>query len=595
MEASIRNIRRVRSADLAITAGITLVAGENDNGKSSTLGAIAAAITGASLLPDVLKKDAAQLVHDGAEQGSVQISTGEGHVRLALPAAEIGSTGKPPHASVFAAGIDSLVDIDQTKRASTLIDYLKATPSRDQIFQALRDIGLDEHPRARQMRDEGEKYSVIAETLRCSVPAIPMDEFGLVLTEITQGGWDEAHGRRVEANRRARGGWEQITKAKYGAVKAASWLPTGWLPALDKVTIEQAETHLDEARTRHAGALKAVGASDADRAAKEADASLYAARVKLHDAAVEAATKAETSVVAAQAALSALPVPATDDALSCPHCQGRVRVGSNMHGQILEKADTALPQSEIKKRRDDRAAAAGDLSRLQTEAGTASRALEQVKSNLRSSVAARDWLTAHPEGDGGAAVDIDGPAEDLKKAEIAVAMLRQKAEAAGKHQEIQRNEALIAVLDPKGLRRQALDEHIGAFNRLKLAPIAEAANWKPVEITIGDTIDFSYGGRPYKHLGQSAQYRVRVSLQVAMAQIDGSDLLIVDGADVLTPKAKDGRGGLFALLLAQAVPALVGMTLWPHDPLPDLARAGYGRTYLVVDGVVQPLAEQVAA
>jgi hypothetical protein len=131
------------------------------------------------------------------------------------------------------------------------------------------------------------------------------------------------------------------------------------------------------------------------------------------------------------------------------------------------------------------------------------------------------------------------------------------------------------------------------FNRTHLAPIAEISGWKPVQIMEDESgLGIYYGGRPYRHLGQSAQYRVRVTLQVALAQIDGSDLLIIDGADILTPGAADGRGALFRLLKAQGIPSLVGMTLGPKDTVPDLAAAGYGRSYVVRDGVVSPIEKQ---
>jgi hypothetical protein len=593
MQASIRNIRRVRTADLDIGPGVTLVAGENDNGKSSTLGAVAAAVTGSQIMPDLLRKEMAQLVHDGAESGLVEVRAPDGSVRVALPEGAVSSTGNPPRATAFAAGLTSLVDMSQTERAAQLIGVLKATPKRDAIFRALREIPLSENAAARLMRDDGAKHSAIAEKLRAD--GIEMDQFGTVLSEIVQG-WDEAHARLVEANKKAKGAWEQITKAKrYGSVIAAGWLPPGWDARMDLVTIEQAEQRVTEAKERHAAALRNAGASDAERQAKQSLADAYDARHNAHEEAVQAYAAADRRVAGCRQALDALPVP-TDahNALSCPHCSKPVRVGSNLHGQILEKADVALPQSEIKDRRDKRAAASGDLSKAQIDAGTADRALAGAKLALQAAADAKEWLAKNPvkasQTDGSFAATT---ADDVTKAELGLALLRQRSEATAKHREIEKNERLLAILDPKGLRRDALDECLMMFNRTHLAPIAEISGWKPVQIMEDESgLGIYYGGRPYRHLGQSAQYRVRVTLQVALAQIDGSDLLIIDGADILTPGAADGRGALFRLLKAQGIPSLVGMTLGPKDTVPDLAAAGYGRSYVVRDGVVSPIEKQ---
>jgi hypothetical protein len=599
MRASIRNIRRIRSADIEIGPGITLVAGENDNGKSSTLGAIAAALTGGSVLPGILKKDLSQLVHDGAEVGAIQVQGDQGTIDIRVPG-DFMTTETPPRASLFAAGLASLVDMDQTARSTALIAALKATPKRSEIFKALREIGLAENAMARLMRDEGKKHGEIAERLRQD--NLPMDEFGLFLASLG-GGWDEAHARRVEQNKRDKGAWEQITKQKrYGSQIAADWKPAGWVLAMDMVTIAEAEEHLEKARARHAEALKNAGASDSERAAKQALKDDLQNRVKAHYAAVEAQQAADRRATAAQTLLDGLPIPATaNEALCCPHCQGRIRIGRNVNGDVLEKADVALPQDEIKKRREARADASGDLSNAKVAAGEASLATIRAKADMDDAIAAEKWLKDHPAGGTGGASDVAAALTDMQQAEVGVTMLKQRAEAMAKHREIQKNEALIAILDPKGLRRGALVDCVQTFNETHLAPIAEVTGWRRVQIMLDDDgIGITYGGRPYRHLGQSVQYRVRVTLQVAFAQIDGSELLIVDGADILTPGAPDGRGSLFRLLHSLAIPSLVGMTLGPKDVVIDLSETRgkdgrtYGRSYVVCDGVVAALVREAA-
>lgn len=595
MEASIRNIRRVRAADLEIGHGITLVAGQNDNGKSSTLGAVAAALTGGKgVLNLATKATLSDLVHDGEERGLISITNGDNDsVLVALPAGSVSTTGTPPRASPTAAGIESLVDMSQTERSAFLFTSLKTQPKRAAIFAALRGAGLDEDPIARRMRDEGDKQSAIAEALRAN--SQPMDEFGLVLTEIVQpDGWNQTHSRYIEINRRAKGAWEQITKTKrYGSAIAASWAPAGWDARMDLLTVPKLEAALAMAREAHAEALRSQGGGDAERTAKQELADGHHAAHAAHEAALVLVVKAQQELDRATAANAALPTPIDEaHALECPHCGGKVRLSKKLMTESLERADTAVPPLQLKQRREASAAAQCELSKARTDKGTADRALAVARINLETAAAAKEWLTKNAATTGiGPKADMAGPSFAIEAAERALAMFHQRDEAMDKHRQIKRYERLIAVLSPTGLRRDALVDCVETFNETHLAPLAEVSGWRPVKITTGDDIDITYGGRSYKYLGQSAQFRVRVMLQIAFAQIDGSDLIIIDGADVLTPKAADGRGALFKLLKSQAIPSLVGMTLFhgQNDAVIDLAKAGYGRTYLAVDGTISPL------
>ena len=85
----------------------------------------------------------------------------------------------------------------------------------------------------------------------------------------------------------------------------------------------------------------------------------------------------------------------------------------------------------------------------------------------------------------------------------------------------------------------------------------------------------SRAGRPYELLSESAQFRVDVAIQVALAKLAGDPMVVIDRADVLDA---DGRNALFAGLLAAGVPALVAMTFSAKRVMPDMAAIG-GRSY----------------
>ena len=99
-------------------------------------------------------------------------------------------------------------------------------------------------------------------------------------------------------------------------------------------------------------------------------------------------------------------------------------------------------------------------------------------------------------------------------------------------------------------------------------------------------------GRPYALLSSSEQFRSRAALQLAMARLDQSSMVVIDGADILDAPA---RSGLFALLDEAGLPALVCMTLNRREQVPDLEAAGLGQSYWISGGVAQPLHEPAEA
>ncbi len=92
----------------------------------------------------------------------------------------------------------------------------------------------------------------------------------------------------------------------------------------------------------------------------------------------------------------------------------------------------------------------------------------------------------------------------------------------------------------------------------------------------------------YPLLSESEQFRVRVTLQVAIAKMDDSAAMVIDRADILD---RQGRNGMMKLLLRTGIPTLVCMTILDpeKDPPPDLAAKGKGQTYWLAKGIATPL------
>jgi hypothetical protein len=186
-------------------------------------------------------------------------------------------------------------------------------------------------------------------------------------------------------------------------------------------------------------------------------------------------------------------------------------------------------------------------------------------------------------------VDIATAEQQLQRAEKRLAEHRTKIEADRLHRLIEGNEIVIDLLASDGLRAKKLGRVIDVFDA-QLADLCRAAGW--LAVRVDDAGNIGYGDRAYGLLSTSEQYRVRAILAVAMAQLDGSQLVVLDGADVLDAPS---RGQLFSMLGTIDVPALVTMTLARRSLMPDLAVAELGRSYWLTGGVVEPIDDRVAA
>lgn len=597
MKAIVQNIFAIASASIDIE-GITLIAGGNRRGKTSLLEAIGYAGVGIAT-PGTTIAAAAQLLREGAAEGIVLLGDDENWVRWNLPSAKITSGGDRPYLSPIASGLEgfSLMELAQPERAKALIDILKAKPLRGQVFSELRDMGIPEDRHARALRDEKKSEADIIELLSEDGEPWQVDGFGLVVAEISKNGpgWDESAKRHETRATELKGAWNRLTGKRWGSAAAPAWRPDGWLPRLDMLSIGEAALAVNDAEKAHLAAVAKSGAPDADRAEKERLAALWPVRHDAHEAAIKAAGAAETALRTAKNKRDATPVP-TDQAatLECPCCHKPLRYSAGLMGVTasLTLASDIVNAEEVKAQRLAKAEADGDHSKAETAHAMALRELAQKKLEVQQAADAKEWLLAHPSGsvaDAGAQQRVEAAALVLTIAKANLGRVKLHAEAQALHQQVDREIALAKWMGPTGCRATLLRETIGTFNRTFLAPLCETAEWLPVEIVEADGgFEFAYGGR-FLRLSKSERFRVRAVLQMAVARIDGSAFVIVDGADILEPKAWDGRSALFRLAEAMPFPVMVGLTVAANEQLPDLAKQGNGRTYVVSGGMVTPM------
>lgn len=594
MQASISNYRGVSTATLLIDA-ITLVAGHNGNGKSSCCQAVGAALTGEPMPIDdengnrLAKTKAGVLVRSGTAAGRVELTSAAGTTEVAWPTAKVKTAGQPPAASEFAVGLNSIVTMETKKRIPFLIDYLMAQPTKEDLAAAIGAL----------------------------VPAGTVDK----LWELIQAtGWDSAYNQVKEKGAKYKGQWEQVTNANYGPKLAGSWLPNGYEPNLEGASEDTLKAMVTDARDALEAAIAASAVDDSKRQDLEVVVAQLPARQKaldsakkplLEDQALKAAMidmqEAKQILLGLQNALDDLrskapkaDVPPTK--IVCPCCNEALMMTAT-YGVLTKYAVTGPTQEDI----DAHAVKVSEKVKAVNAQAAVVKPLEAKHKELTDAraIVVRNWdqgiadasrlvreaMTAKEELDAMAApstaqagASVEQCRNDLAAHELRLSAFVAKRNADFLHNAIELNQALLKHVAPTGVRADVLTTAIQEFNK-KLQSLSETAGWAPVEIT--PEFSFQYNGTPYFLLSSAEQFRVRVIVQLAMALREKAAMVVVDGADILD---KPGRNGLFRLLKAAGIPALVGMTIDAEENVPNLAKAGYGRSYWLGGAVARELA-----
>lgn len=560
--AKVRGYRGVERADLDVET-IALLAGANGAGKSSFAQAIGSVLTSETIpMRGVNKSAAGVLVRSSEAQGAATVQGPEGVARTDWPACTRRTEGTPPEASRYAAGLVSIADLPPAERVKLLSEFLHAGPTRDDLRMAIAD-----HPEL----DTKNTTDVIWELVESQ-------------------GWDAAVVRRRDMGAQLKGSWRTTTGGQsYGSRIAASWRQE---LADERRNESELIAQVDKARSALEVAIAAAATSGVERKNLQEQADAAEDRLLAQREATAAVGAAEQMLAVAVRRRDALP-PATDDRASpCPACGVLLLVRPGDHllaNPVFQEAPAGLAETELKARRIAIAEADGRVAHERDAVHAAQRKRAEAEAALKASQSAQHELDALPPP-GDAAIDVDEARHDLAARQEYLDAVRTKRKADAIAAQIAQNEIVIDIISPDGLRARKLSRVVEAFNKGVLAPLCDAAGWRAVEIN--DGFDLTYGGRQYALLSTSEQFRVRATLQVAIAQNDGSAMVIIDAADVLDGP---GRGDLVEMLHKAQIPAVVCMTFSKREQAPDLAAARRGRSYWIESGVAAPLSMQAQA
>ena len=522
MQVSINNFRGVENTEFEL-GNVTIIGGDNGAGKTSIAQAIAAAITGESPISDLKKTDFKHLVKLGAETANAEVSNEAGKAVMVYPDGKGYTQGKSPRSSVYSAGIISPLDMKKTDAAECWITLLEAEPTPDDLKVAL----------------SGNKH--VEEVLQ------------LVKTR----GWDVAEKVIKEDGAKHKGRWEKITNERYGTAKAESWKPANFEFTFSK---SELAAKVEAAKIAYEESLKVTAIADDHKKQLQEQAA------KLEELKAKVSAGLEKEVVLAASRNKALKAyqeaQNSANTLECPCCKKSLKLHNGILSEdVGEKTDI----TPIKADYDNATRAHNDIIKENSD----------LRASLSGAESAAKKLSEITENTG---VSTEKAQSEYAETREKLAAFNAFHEAQAENAEVMWRIEVARILAPDGLRKTKAEEKIADFNS-GLSNISEAAKWKQVKLDS----DFAatYDSRPFAILSESEQYRVRATIQMAIAMRDGSDLLIFDRADLLT---KQGRNGLFHACRSCGVKSLILMSYSNKEEMPNLS--GENFSYWLEEGVL---------
>lgn len=556
MQVNISNYRGCIAASIK-GAPILIVGGKNGNGKTSLLEGVALAVTGWGMPPGV--RDGNELLYTNDEgmraaKGMVSVFMESGARHMTYPNGKGAGDGELK-VSPVAAGLMQLPAMKAAEIAREIGPFVQSEPTLEDLLKAFKEAGID------------------------------ANTAGMVWDKIGSEGWDKTVKQAQERGAALKAQWQAITGQRWGTAIGDSWRPEGWDDALlsDETTDEDV-TALKEALE---AAQKAASFSEGVMAALKEDVAALDARKKTASEAQAAEKTALDALHAAEKHRNGLQNPDEGGLeMPCPEC-GAFLMLLRKDGATteLKAADPHKTGADaLKKMRKAIAEADGDLANKRTAYTNAKAAALAASSTLQQS---RDAVVKFNEaneatGDGGNVEEAQGL---YTAARDRVAKRQAHKDAQSRHTMIVGNAIIQDLIAPEGLRATALKRGLESFNADHLAPLCDAAGWP--HVSIADDLSIVYGTRAYRWLSGSQKWIVNAILQIAVARADGSQMVILDGADICDA---GNRNKLFKLLTQIGIEALIGMTFNKPEQLPPLAASDLGERFWMREGKSEEIA-----
>lgn len=536
----------IELADVPVRAPVLLFCGANGSGKSSIRDAIALALTG-DLGRVSLKKDAPQLIRDGAHTAICEVTDGDGDARKVIL-----RDGKVDGKRLEVDPI--LPYVLDAQRFAAL-----STTERRAFLLGLTGVKTEQGDIARRLEARG-----------CHIGKAHR------ILPLLRSGFDAAHGEAKSQATEAKTAWRVTTGEPYGSEKAKTWRAP--VPAFDAGKQKELQTKLaaadaaigswherigqlnEEAKRRNAMRASIPSLQEGAERRKRIEAKLATDRAELGawDAQVRKLRAAAgdaprvglvhelARVLMAALAAGIIDLDGEPDqarevlkAYEAEHgplhaAEGgdpdaRAKLPAALQSLQLMASAVANGERDLKQA----LAAAEELARIETELAQPfdQAALDEAHGQIKIITASRAAATA----------ELDA----LRTTKAAADRAEAKTKEAGEHAvTVAEWDAIAQALSPDGIPAELLGEAIAPVNE-RLAQSALDAEWPRVEICPDMEIRTGLHERLYRLLSESERWRCDAMIAEAIAHVSGVRLLVLDRMDVLD---LPGRSDLFAWL-----------------------------------------------
>jgi hypothetical protein len=518
----------IKSIEADLTTPVHLFCGSNFAGKSSIRDAVALALTG-NLGRVSLKKDAGQLVHDGAKAAACEVTE---DLMLRGNNEDGMRTERVYGVTITAAGKiheSREAEVDQT------LQY---------VLDAQRFATLDTKERRAflfgPMRVRLTPASIVERLERRGCAKARVAEIAPLL----RSGFDAAHEAAKNNATQSKALWRNVTGETYGEVKAATWVAAGpdaaqaMAESLVAASTQQIAT-MDELIAKQNQAIGGLKSRRDEVAAKRAK--LPALRLeaeKLDRLRKKLLVDRESVESMAAKVASASGAPRPVQTWACPCCASLLVL---QDGKLVEHIPPAggIPPD------------AGQLPAYEASLRMCKSAVANTERDIAAAESAQRQITEIEAmadigaDDANAIADAEAEIVRLtaKKAEVlarvdvakrhtqAVELAKKKtAEAADMHTAVAEWAAIAKELSPDGIPAEILAATLTPVNT-RLKQSALDTGWPEVAID-GDMV-VRVGGRVYGLLSESEKWRADAVIAEAISHISGRKLLVLDRMDVL--------------------------------------------------------------
>lgn len=541
MRVEVKNFMGCEKAEVELDKA-ALICGMNHQGKSSFLTALSSALTGEAVPFGLKKTDCGMLVKVGSTGASVKVQNDAFEtVSINWPKAEISTDGKnPPATTKMAAGLESLVDMKEKERSEFIRELVKCNPTKKDLEEFLGERGCTNEKLIEK-----------------------------VWMFIEQDGFEASHKRACDTGRSLKNQWSDVTGEAYGSQKAETWQPSGWNSSLIDLSKETLETQLTAARAELEDmiARQAVDTSKKEEYEKLADeTSLKVARdnAKICQDNIKSYEK---ELIEAENLRNKLSAKVEEQ--HCPHCGGLLKIVAGKVSILEEQPDNSEKISELNNK-------ISELKESVKEYDAKYLKYYQEVRDRENAIAKLAEINKSGAGNV-TPLDIDKKRNQIKQIEDNIRAFNEKAESDRLKNNIKENQLIIDALDMSGIRKKSTEKGLDSFNA-NLEDVCMLAGWPKVYINRDMSIELD--GRPYVLLSESEKYRVRITLQIAIAKLQKSDVIILDGAEILD---KNGKNGMFKVLLQYKIKAFIGMMFSDIAKVPNMGKFGI-KSYWVEKG-----------